>query len=1108
MTEASPLPTLTEPATSRPQRKHVLNVFISSPGDCGAERRITKAVTERVNSSPAAASRDMELRPLLWEELPPGQAEPGDLQARVNTLLEQYGLKRYDIYLGMMKSRLGTPTPRARSGTVEEFETSRALHRGGGRPEEVLFYFIGTDAPPEVVQLRQELDGEGFLYASVANTEEFEQRIEAHLLRIVEEWFRWRRRLWRLLRALMGSALVAFLLLSMVALGAYVHFDRGQFQRIHEVLVQEGALAAARNWGEASAYMPFHGGAMREEINTAMIAEFGRHAQAGDALALFERWSQLPVATPRALESAAAILRERTSGEIERQLAGPTTTRPGRLWLQAQRAGIWSGAEATSVEVLGSVAGRSLFLALQAGQGDPFTWAAQLKPVERDALVAFARRVSGDKAWGTPAERVAVAALRSDWKTLEVLATEAAGDAGQPAQPRADLAFIQHAPAGEVSKWLRAVVSDQVARPVLAGWVDAVGLRGAQEPADALLELAADGRLPGELLARSESSESYQGLLKTLQAKPGVAAQLLRRYAEGHTLSVHLLQLLLAVVPASTVPEAAQRLLVMRLIQLVGESPSDTDMSPEAFRFLAGTRDAAAWSFLDGKVRDYAEDRISFGVAHRVALIDGMCGRGGNGGALASLKLALATRAQAAKYHSTDKLFGFDDRPVQTAYLRSLDRCGMPSWERHLSFVDALITSRLKDAQPQATPLGGPFYTALVFREFDAALFSVMAKLREDDLLKLLRFPESVFIKGDPTQSRERWWYLLGMFDRAQRELPPSIFRHTATWFPGGQVTKAKHLEFLARRGGRLAREHFRGQVEKGDWEALPFLWLEEDTERLAKDAGRWQPQLEASVLEGTMLAAQRLAPARYADIVRTLAQVLGASRPDIFWPRAAEARVLDSQLVTAAESALQQAQERARVALALRYLGSVAPERLHALLAQPVIEARLKQFLEADDAFDWMSIAQELSLPASLPYPSWLEDAAFRRVVLLATSRSKEKDEADERFQMEEQVLQGHLLEHVAASGGVERCKQLLTVSEESLPVTVYGPLRKEAAWRPYALWLAARCFARHSAGVRDAIANASWLTALEGAEPTLQRSVAAAVLTAVPARSEPSAR
>ncbi|NEP26901.1 DUF4384 domain-containing protein, partial [Moorena sp. SIO3I6] len=49
-------------------------------------------------------------------------------------------MEEYELFVGIMWNRLGTPTPRAESGTVEEYERAVAAFESNGKPD-IWFYF-------------------------------------------------------------------------------------------------------------------------------------------------------------------------------------------------------------------------------------------------------------------------------------------------------------------------------------------------------------------------------------------------------------------------------------------------------------------------------------------------------------------------------------------------------------------------------------------------------------------------------------------------------------------------------------------------------------------------------------------------------------------------------------------------------------------------------------------------------------------------------------------------------------------------------------------------------------------------------------------------------
>ncbi len=98
----------------------------------------------------------------------------------------------YDIFVGVMWRRLGTPTKRAKSGTGEEFSRALKSFKKGGRPT-IMFYFrvepfYSTDEKElaqfqEVARFQRELRKLGVLYWTYRTPLEFERHVREHLSR-------------------------------------------------------------------------------------------------------------------------------------------------------------------------------------------------------------------------------------------------------------------------------------------------------------------------------------------------------------------------------------------------------------------------------------------------------------------------------------------------------------------------------------------------------------------------------------------------------------------------------------------------------------------------------------------------------------------------------------------------------------------------------------------------------------------------------------------------------------------------------------------------------------------------------------------------------------
>jgi hypothetical protein len=90
-----------------------LSIFVSSPSDLGPEREILDSVISEINMT-VAASNNLYLDLIKWETHAfPGIAD--DPQAVINEQIPS----NYDIFIGILWARFGTPTRRALSGSCE-----------------------------------------------------------------------------------------------------------------------------------------------------------------------------------------------------------------------------------------------------------------------------------------------------------------------------------------------------------------------------------------------------------------------------------------------------------------------------------------------------------------------------------------------------------------------------------------------------------------------------------------------------------------------------------------------------------------------------------------------------------------------------------------------------------------------------------------------------------------------------------------------------------------------------------------------------------------------------------------------------------------------------
>jgi hypothetical protein len=118
----------------------------------------------------------------------------GDPQSIIN---DQVG-EDYDIFIGILWSRFGTPTPRALSGTAEEF--NRAVSRiQNGRPDVMIYFKDAPIAPSKidvqqlnnVFEFRQSL-AESDLFSVFEDSLGFQSSLRAHLSTLAQKYSRLR----------------------------------------------------------------------------------------------------------------------------------------------------------------------------------------------------------------------------------------------------------------------------------------------------------------------------------------------------------------------------------------------------------------------------------------------------------------------------------------------------------------------------------------------------------------------------------------------------------------------------------------------------------------------------------------------------------------------------------------------------------------------------------------------------------------------------------------------------------------------------------------------------------------------------------------------------
>lgn len=171
--------------------KRVFKCFIASPSDTSEERDICEKVFEDINKG-IGVPYNFIIQSLRWEnDVHPGIGEDG--QDVINGQVSD----KYDLFIGIMYTKFGTPTKRADSGTQEEFNIAlgRAIEQ---KNMEIMFYFndapispskIDTSQYSKVQAFRDEVVGKSCMYSMYNGIKDFEDKLRTHLNQYFNDCF-------------------------------------------------------------------------------------------------------------------------------------------------------------------------------------------------------------------------------------------------------------------------------------------------------------------------------------------------------------------------------------------------------------------------------------------------------------------------------------------------------------------------------------------------------------------------------------------------------------------------------------------------------------------------------------------------------------------------------------------------------------------------------------------------------------------------------------------------------------------------------------------------------------------------------------------------------
>jgi len=173
-----------------PRKELVVRVFVAAPEDVRDEVAALSELVEELNRIHSLHS-GVRLVLLNWRtDVVPGLGV--DPQAVIN---KQIG-DDYDIFVGILWTTFGMPTPRSGSGTEEEFEAARRRYESDPNSVRVMLYFKSAPIAPDKIDPLQlaavhkfrSRVGSQALYCSFTDRDEFVNLSRLHLSRHIQFW--------------------------------------------------------------------------------------------------------------------------------------------------------------------------------------------------------------------------------------------------------------------------------------------------------------------------------------------------------------------------------------------------------------------------------------------------------------------------------------------------------------------------------------------------------------------------------------------------------------------------------------------------------------------------------------------------------------------------------------------------------------------------------------------------------------------------------------------------------------------------------------------------------------------------------------------------------
>jgi TIR domain/Domain of unknown function (DUF4062) len=184
-----------EPGLKTANREHLrrIRVFVSSPGDVRAERDLLDGVVDEINRTMGDAG-SFVLQLFKWER----NVIPQIDQTPQGVIDNQ--MPDCDVYLGILRTRFGTPTGNYGSGTEQEFRAALERFNSQGRPWISFYFYNGPvelrsreerEQYDKVCEFRDELERKGVVgrYKKTRGSRDaFVEQVRTNLTKLVRQF--------------------------------------------------------------------------------------------------------------------------------------------------------------------------------------------------------------------------------------------------------------------------------------------------------------------------------------------------------------------------------------------------------------------------------------------------------------------------------------------------------------------------------------------------------------------------------------------------------------------------------------------------------------------------------------------------------------------------------------------------------------------------------------------------------------------------------------------------------------------------------------------------------------------------------------------------------